>query len=201
MSPSILPSRQAGATLIEILITMLVVAVGLLGAAGIQLASNRFQQTSVFRSEALHQAGFIIEKMRANNTNFSLANLPQTVANPETAYIAADDYASATALPADPACGLAAQTVCTAAESAERDLREWRESIQQTLPAGRGSIFPVTSGGMTEPNARRVVVMWREKADIATTNVSGQDASEELDLQCPAPQVAGIRCLNIWITP
>lgn len=194
-------SRQSGATLIEILITILVVAIGLLGAAGMQLASNRFQQTSVFRTEALQQASMIIEKIRANNTNLRLANLPIAATTPASAYLAPDEYATADNLPADPACGLAAQTVCNAAQSAQRDLREWRESIERSLPAGRGSIFPVVNGALTEPNARRVVVMWREKTDLATNNTAGLDAAEELDPQCPAPQVAGIRCLNIWMTP
>ena len=192
---------QAGATLIEILITILVVAIGLLGAAGLQIASSRFQQTSAYRTEALHEASMLIEKIRSNNSNLRLANLPAAVATPASAYLAADDYATATVIPADPACGLAGQTPCTAAESAQRDLREWRQSIAQNLPSGRGSIFQVTTGALTEPNARRIVVMWREKVDQATINTSGQDADEELDTQCPAPQVAGIRCLNIWMTP
>jgi type IV pilus assembly protein PilV len=196
-------SLQSGATLIEVLITILVVAVGLLGAAGIQLASTRFQQTSVLRSEALHQASFLIEKIRANNINLTFANAAVAIAAPETAYIAADDYANAAALPLDPACGLAGQAPCTAAQAAQRDLREWRQSIQQTLPGGRGSVFPVIEPalGLAEPNSRRVVVMWREKADLATDNVTGLDAAENLDPECPAPQVPGIRCLNVWISP
>ncbi len=195
-------SRQSGATLIEVLITILVVAVGLLGAAGIQLASTRFQQTSVLRSEALHQASFLVEKIRANSVNLTLANLPAAIAAPETAYLAANDYSNANTLPADPGCGLAGQAGCTAGQAAQRDLREWRQSIQQTLPGGRGAIFPVANGGgVSEANARRVVVMWREKVDLATENAAGLDAVENLDPECPAPQAPGIRCLNVWISP
>lgn len=194
-------SNQSGATLIEVLITMLVVAVGLLGAAGIQLASTRFQQTSTMRSQAIAQANFIVEKMRVNNVNLTFANLLTAQANPTSAYLAAEDYANAAALPADPVCGLVGQPVCNAAQAAQRDLREWRQSLARDLPGGRGAIYPVAAGGVTEPNARRVVVMWREKADLATTNVANQDAPEDLDVLCPAPQVPGIRCLNLWVTP
>jgi type IV pilus assembly protein PilV len=198
-------SSQSGATLIEVLITMLVVAVGLLGAAGIQLASTRFQQTSVMRSEAFHQASFIIEKIRANNATMTLANAAAAAATPAAAYIAEEDYASAVlpaVPPAPPACGLGGQAPCTAAQAAQRDLLEWRLSIQQALPGGRGAIFPVVGpAGAAEPNARRVVVMWREKLDQANTNTAGLDADENLDLECPALRVPGIRCLNVWITP
>ena len=111
---------QRGVTLIEVLITMVVVAVGLLGAAGLQLASTRFQQTAFFRTQAFQQAEFIIEKIRVNNTNLTIANLPNAAATPETAYLAPDDYATADVLPPDPACGLQGQAVCTPAVCAAR---------------------------------------------------------------------------------
>lgn len=197
-------SKQRGATLIEVLITMLVVAVGLLGAAGLQLASTRYQQTSAMRSQALLQAEFIIEKMRVNSTNLTAANLVNAQANPESAYLAADEYPDADALPGDPACGLNGQPICSAAQAAQRDLREWKLSLARDLPGGRGSIFPVLNGVVPEPNARRVVVMWREKASATTDNVADQSTAEADDPTCPgtaATRVPGVRCLNLWISP
>lgn len=193
--------RQRGATLLEVLITMLVVAVGLLGAAGLQLASTRYQQTSTLRSQALIHADFIIEKMRVNNINLTFVNLAAAQANPIGAYLAADEYPDADDLPDDPACGLEGQPNCTAAEAAQRDLREWRQALAQDLPGGRGSIFPIAAGGATEPNSRRVVVMWREKSEAATQNATGQAADETIDATCPGDPVPGIRCLNLWVTP
>jgi type IV pilus assembly protein PilV len=195
------PQMQRGATLLEVLITMLVVAVGLLGAAGLQLASTRYQQTSTLRSQALLHADMIIEKMRVNNVTLTLPNLAAAQANPEGAYLAADSYADAADLPDDPDCGLEGQADCTAPQAAQRDLREWRQALAQDLPGGRGSIFPIASGGATEPNTRRVVVMWREKAEIATQNVADQVAAEAVDSTCPGAATPGIRCLNLWIAP
>lgn len=184
---------------------MLVVAVGLLGAAGLQLVSTRFQQTSSVRTQALTQADFIIEKMRVNNATLRFTNLAAAAAAPATAYLAEDDYNAAdpagAALPADPSCGLSGQANCTAAQSAQRDLREWRQSLARELPGGRGALFAVAAGGTTEPNARRVVVMWREKTEAATNNVAGQAADEATDAGCPGDLVPGIRCLNLWVTP
>lgn len=184
---------------------MLVVAVGLLGAAGLQLASTRYQQTSSVRTQALTQADFIIEKMRVNNATLRFANLTAAASAPESAYLAEDAYADADpedgGLPDNPDCGLDGQAVCTAAEAAQRDLREWRESLARELPGGRGSLFAVADGGSTIPNVRRVVVMWREKAEAATTNTPGLAASEATDASCPGTLVPGIRCLNLWVTP
>ncbi len=192
---------QQGATLIEALVTMLVVAIGLLGVAALLLASTRFQQTSTFRTEAIQQMDFIVEKMRVNNTVLSTASLAAAQANPEGAYLAADAYGDAASLPANPGCGLSLQPACTAAQAAQRDLREWRESLDQALPGGRGAIFPVVAGGATEPNARRVVVMWREKSEVETDTDANLGIADREDDSCPAPRVNGIRCLNFWVTP
>lgn len=195
---------QRGASLLEVLITMLIVAIGLLGIAGLQLASARYQQTSTFRTQALQQADFIIEKMRVNNGLMTAANLVTAQATPSGAYLADDEYEDATvdSLPAAPSCGLSTQAVCTPTQSALRDLREWRQNLARDLPGGRGSIFPVAVGAATEPNARLVVVMWREKSEAATDNAAGDDADEVVDASCPGDDPpAGIRCLSMWVTP
>lgn len=190
-------SRQRGATLIEALVTMVVVALGLMGTAGLLLASTRFQHTSAMRSEAIHQAEFIIEKMRANNSRLTAA---AAAASDETIYVAEDAYEDANSSISDPGCGLSAQTACNAGEAAQRDLREWRLSLAQALPGGRGSIFAVTSGGATELTGRRVIVMWREKTELETDTDTALNISRE-DPACPEPREASIRCLNMWVTP
>jgi type IV pilus assembly protein PilV len=190
---------QRGASLIEVLITMLIVALGLMGIAGMFLASTRYQQTSNFRAEAIHQASFIIEKMRVNNSTTTAANLAAAAAAPETAYLAPDAYADADDV-ANPNCGLDGEAACNAAQAAQRDLSEWRASLGASLPGGRGSIFPVANGGDTQANARLVVVMWREKAE-SETDTDANLGVDRIDDTCPAPRVAGIRCLNMWVTP
>lgn len=60
------PSRQKGVGLIEILITVLVLAIGLLGLAGLQMTSMRNNQSSAERSVAIVQSYSIIEAIRAD---------------------------------------------------------------------------------------------------------------------------------------
>lgn len=195
---AVLPKSQQGATLIEILVTMLVVAIGLLGAAGLQLAATRYQQTAQMRSQAVMQAQFITEKIRANS-NAVIAAAPPDAAS---AYLAPQAYAAATlaALPADPGCGSA--TACTSAQSAVRDMRDWRLMLR-TLPDGRGSIFPVTdAGGVTDRTARQIVVMWQEKQQNEVGTAANPDPDPvPVDLTCPAPRVGGVRCLTVLVTP
>ena len=59
-------SRQTGFTLIEILVTVIVLSIGLLGLAGLQAASLRFNSTAYQRSQATTLAYDIVDRMRAN---------------------------------------------------------------------------------------------------------------------------------------
>jgi type IV pilus assembly protein PilV len=188
--------QQRGATLIEVLVTMLVVAIGLVGAAGLQLSSSRYQQTAHMRSQAVEAAQFIVEKIRVNGSA-TTSPLPPA---PVNAYLAADGYAAAATLPADPACGLSAQPACSQFLAAQRDVREWRQALQR-LPGGRGAIWPVSSGGFTDPAARQVVVMWTEKQQNEAGTNAVPNPLDVTDPTCPAPLVAGVRCLSMVVTP
>ncbi|MBK6999901.1 MAG: type IV pilus modification protein PilV [Rhodoferax sp.] len=168
---------------------MMIVAIGLIGTGGMQLASTRYQQTSYMRGQGIVQAQFIVEKMRANSSAIGT-------------YLTNDAYATATlaALPADPACGMTASSTCTAAQSAAKDLRDWRRALQ-AMPGGRGSINSVTAGGVTDTFARQVIVMWQEKQQNEVGTSGTPDPTAEEDASCPAPRVAGVRCLTMTITP
>lgn len=58
--------RQRGISLIEVLITVLVLSIGLLGLAGLQLMSLRNSQSAMERSVGLVQSYSIIEAIRAD---------------------------------------------------------------------------------------------------------------------------------------
>ncbi len=58
--------RQSGVTLIEVLITVVLVSIGLLGLAGLQLTSVRNSSSSNERFIATTLAQDILERMRAN---------------------------------------------------------------------------------------------------------------------------------------
>ncbi len=60
------PQRQAGATLIEILIAALILAVGMLGVGAMQSAALRNSQSSLERSQAVLETYAILDTMRAN---------------------------------------------------------------------------------------------------------------------------------------
>ncbi len=122
--------KSRGFTLIEVLVAVVILALGLLGLAGLQITSLRNSQSAYNRSQATQLAYDIADRMRANRT-------------------VAGNYLSAALLPSaatcsskDTPCSACAATAsaCTAAELAEKDLFDWNIALTDTLPGGTGSI-------------------------------------------------------------
>ncbi len=55
-----------GFTLVEVLVSIVIVAIGLLGMAGLTAASLKSNNTSYYRSQATVLANDVLERMRAN---------------------------------------------------------------------------------------------------------------------------------------
>lgn len=60
------PTRQTGASLTEVLVTLVILSIGLLGLANIQLTTAQGTNSSAQRFEATILAQDILERMRAN---------------------------------------------------------------------------------------------------------------------------------------
>ncbi|SDB02729.1 type IV pilus assembly protein PilV [Desulfonatronum thiosulfatophilum] len=58
----------AGFTLLEVLVGLIILAIGLLGLAGMQMVSLRQNNDAYLRSQATLQAYDILDRMRANRT-------------------------------------------------------------------------------------------------------------------------------------
>lgn len=118
-----LGAHTGGFSLIEVLVAMLIVAVGILGVAGLQITSLHLNQSAMFRSEALQMGNDLIDRMRANGIQ---------------------DYAPAPVLLTDaPGASLNCSSAsCTPDELAGYDLTWWKCSINSTLDEALGTQFP-----------------------------------------------------------
>lgn len=87
------PASVRGAGLIEVLIAVLVMAVGMLGIAAMQATALRNSQSALERSQAVVQTYSIIDAMRANR-DIALANgyvIGMTCSAPAAGTLAATD--------------------------------------------------------------------------------------------------------------
>lgn len=104
--------RMQGFGLIEILVSMLVLGIGILGMVGLQLNAVKLNQTAGVRSQATFLAYDIADRMRANTT---------------AALAGSYDIALAASAPGG--------TSITAI-----DLQAWKGALAAQLPAGAGSV-------------------------------------------------------------
>jgi type IV pilus assembly protein PilV len=70
MARCLVESNQRGFTLTEVLIAVLVLAVGLLGLAGLQLAGMKSNHSAYLRSQATIAAYDLLDRMRADPADF-----------------------------------------------------------------------------------------------------------------------------------
>lgn len=128
IGPVICPIR--GFTIVEVLVAVLVLALGLIGGTAMQLAALRTRHQSALLSGAVQLASAMAERMRANAGQMQLDDDRNPYLN--QAYDAASDAA-----PAPPAQLCYGAGACTEAELARFDLFEWKQQIKAGLPGGR----------------------------------------------------------------
>lgn len=139
--------NMTGVSMIEVLVTLVILSIGLLGMAGLQLSSIRGTNSSNYRTQASLLANDIMERMRANPAGMN-AN----------AFIALDsaDLGSCTALPS-PYCGeyygsggTVAAGTCNTTQMASYDFDVWfcgigsptgrQGGVQNALPQATATI-------------------------------------------------------------
>jgi type IV pilus assembly protein PilV len=108
---------NSGFTLIEVLVSVVILGVGLLGLAALQTTNLSNNQSAYFRSMATQFAYDISDRMRGNRVGVNAGNYNNGAA--------ANNNCIA--------------NNCTAAQMAAADLFQWNTALQQ-LPAGVGIV-------------------------------------------------------------
>ncbi len=143
-------NKNAGFTLIEVLIAMVVLAVGLLGLAGLQATSLRNNQSAYNRSQATQLSYDLADRMRANADIAGLAT-----------------YTTISPIAATAKANCLTTTGCIPAEMAENDLFEWNRNLVATtalplgLPLGVGTIAKAyTTSPSTGVYVYTITITW-----------------------------------------
>ncbi|WP_346838841.1 type IV pilus modification protein PilV [Microbulbifer sp. SAOS-129_SWC] len=129
--------KHSGATMIEVLVTILVLAVGLLGLSATQMMSLKNGNNSHQRYLAALAAEEMADRLRANPDGRELGSYSsKTVDGSESS--------------------VDCSTKCTPAQIASLDLYDWGQVISTNLPDGKGKV---------EVNGEKVTltVTWNEQ--------------------------------------
>ncbi len=158
--------QQKGIGLIEILIAVVIMSLGFLAAARMQVEGMRFSQSAYYQSQAYFLASDMIDRMRSN------------IAGVEQGYY---DGQGTSADADDPGCAL---TPCNSLGIARQDLFDWSASLHSLQ--GASSFIPSLPGDDTstaqgviqdmDNGVYAVVMRWREV-------IKGENSQQELRIQ------------------
>jgi type IV pilus assembly protein PilV len=136
--------RQEGFSLIETLIAVLVLSVGLLGMAALQMNAIKNNQLSLQRSQAVVMINFMLDSMRANRADAANGNY-------------------------DTRSGASKGKTCTvpaaAANLVDNDRHFWLQALKDNIGNENttcGEIDCQTNAGNTDC---RVAIYWKDKND------------------------------------
>jgi len=152
--PAAAQRRQSGFTLLEILVSLLLIAIGVLGTAGLQALALKINQGGQLRSQAVVLGMDFVERIEANNVA-----------------AIAGKYAPATyptAYTKD--CNT---NFCTTDELATYDLVEFKTHVDRALP---GATITLSVSG-TGPFTYTVTINWVERISKAKSTTVDTGAS------------------------
>lgn len=172
-------AAQRGFSLLEILITMLIVAIGSLGIAGVILTGLRATNSSAERAVATQLASSFIEKMNMNPyLKLSTDPLGSGYGSPWNGVFTM------------PAC-FSGGGFCGINDLTRVHLDEFRTAVATQLPRG---LMRVANAGAS-PNRIAVTVAWFEQAAVSRTGVT--DSVNGCAGVVPAPPATVNQCVTI----
>lgn len=175
--------RQRGTSMIEVLVTVVILAAGLLGVAGLQSRLQVSEMEAYQRAQAM----ILLEDMAhrlAGNRNMA-ASYATTAANP-----------------------VGAGMTCSSADATlkDKDMREWCTSLQGTaekssassnvgaMVGGRGCIEQITS------NEYMITVAWQGIAPVSAPVASVACGKDLYDSTTAGAQCTGDKCRRVVTT-
>ena len=149
MINSATPRRIRGFTMVEALVALVVLAVGMLGIAGLYVTTLRSGSSAIFRMQAVNLATDMADRIRANRNAGLFYN----------------------DAPAGNNCFGTGATDCTPEQMAQNDLLLWNTQLAQILPSGTGT---VVVAGASAPFSYTITVTWFEQGSDANTAGTAQ---------------------------
>ncbi|NNM59072.1 MAG: type IV pilus modification protein PilV [Legionellales bacterium] len=120
LSNIIRPRLNQGFSLLEVLVAVVVLAIGLLSLAALQISGIRYLSAANMDYQAMLQAVDMAERMRANPDG-----------------VAGGAYSNVSGTGSNPNC---ISSYCSASQMAQTDIYQWNTLNAQLLPSGAGTV-------------------------------------------------------------
>ncbi len=166
-------SHQAGRgfSMIEVLVTLLVISLALLGTAGLQAYAMRLNQGGQFRTQAVFLAADLAERIEANTLGAMAGNYAKVAGNSATyTKVAATNDLCLTA-------------TCAPADLATYDLAQWQSAVAATLPQSSWTVDQTVNGSAKTdtqacvPSTYTITLQWVDRL-TDTSNAAAVSTSQ-----------------------
>ncbi len=138
--------KQRGSSMVEVLVTMVIIATGLLGIASMQMVSLKNANSSYQRYVASLYAYDMMERMRSNPAGVAAGSYDNISVNGSETQVSCTN-------------------ACSTSNIASFDAYQWGDQLQTNLPSGAGRVEATADG-------YRISVSWSEQdtgADFGTS--------------------------------
>lgn len=139
-------AKSRGFTLVETMVALVVLAVGMLGIAGLYVTTLKSGGGAIYRMQAVNLAADLADRIRANRG----ANV---------AYQAGG---------ANNNCYGAGSVDCAPALMAANDVFVWQQQVAAILPGGNSN---VVVAGAASPYTYTITINWTESGNVAQSYV------------------------------
>ena len=197
---------QSGFAMLEVLVSMVVIMIGVLGIAGMQMLAIGNTENARYQSIAAILASGLVAQIQANPGYWSSASTP-------TALIT---VAGTTLTNGPTSGGTCHNTVCTASSLAAYDLKNWGAAMANVanidgvtyngtvLPSGSGTIQCVkthaTATVAAAPTVCTINLTWMEK-NTAISNAAGTETGTLATGTVNQHNYQTITSIPVWSSP
>ena len=156
---SITGVHQKGAGLVEVLATLFILSIGLLGIAGLQAKGIQAGQGASLRTSAILVAEDIASRMKANRVGVYDTNVGTGYYQAGIADTGTDNGCNDTSA--------AVAVSCTPSQMAAHDIYLWKQNLANVLPNGTGQISWSVNNQTASATLVSVTltITWTEKGD------------------------------------
>jgi type IV pilus assembly protein PilV len=160
----LLCNTKQGFSLFEVLIALIILAIGMLGIAKTLLIAHKSNSSNYMRQQAIQSAYDMLDRVNANrqaaiNGSYNAGNLVSGGAPPK---------------PGSPSTNCT-MTSCSSTDMASYDIWHWLTNDVTQLPNGCGKVATATSGINTTIT---VTVQWDDSATEQTLGIANSSPSQ-----------------------
>jgi type IV pilus assembly protein PilV len=165
MKSSMRRRHQLGFSMIEAMVSVVILSFGLLAIAGFQVRVMASTASANFGEQAARLANDMAERIRAN---------PYAAGKPGGSFYAQRGGWGAPGSKPSPDCD---QTACSTWEMGLYDIWAWKTAVVQALPEGEAAI-------LEEAGQLRAVVSWRDHAQFIAPVAAGSGCPASTSRSC-----------------